>query len=96
MISADFVRALNITSEVTEIESRMILSKSRRMEYVEARMLLVKAMNEMGYHPMQIAPRMRISVNAVRALLDNFPIREKADKILSKMYIEIIKKLSEN
>lgn len=96
MISADFVRALNITSEVTEIEPRLILSRSKRMEYVEARMLLAKAMNELGYHPIQIAFRMHISVNAVRSLLDNFPIREKTDKILSKMYAEIIKKLSEN
>lgn len=96
MITEDFVRALNIVAEVTEIDSKDILSTSRKMELVEARMLLAKAMNEMGYHPTLIAKKLHITPNNIRLLIDSFTNRAKTDKILIRMYQEIIKKLTQN
>lgn len=96
MITEDFVRALNIVAEVTEIDSKDILSTSRKMELVEARMLLAKAMSEMGYHPTLIAKKLHITPNNTRLLIDSFTNRAKTDKILIRMYQEISTKLCRN
>lgn len=96
MITEDFMRALNIVAEVTEIEPKDILSTNRKMELVEARMLLAKAMNEMGYHPTLIAKKLHITPNNTRLLIDSFTSRAKTDKILIRMYQEISTKLCRN
>ena len=96
MITKDFERALEIVSEITEIEIKDILSSSRKMEYVEARMLLTKAMNEIGYHPALIAKKLNITPNNTRLLIESFTTRVKTDKLLIRMFQEIIKKLAQN
>ena len=95
MITQDFYNALQIVSDVTEISQEDILSKSRKMENVEARTLLITALNSQGYHPIQIANKMDMAVNSVKALMDTFPQRGKSNGIFNKMYIEIMRKLSE-
>lgn len=96
MVTEDFVKVLNIVAEVTEVDSRNILSSSKKMEYVEARILLSKAMSDMGYHPNLIARKLRKTTNNIRLLIEAYSNREKSDKILVKMYAEITKKLSIN
>lgn len=96
MVTEDFVRVLNVVAEITEISTTDILSNSKKMEYVEARILVSKAMNQMGYHPSLIARKLRKTTNNVRLLIEAYSQREKSDKILSKMYSEIVKKLSIN
>lgn len=96
MVTEDFVKVLNIVAEVTEVDSRNILSSSKKMEYVEARILLSKAMSDMGYHPTLIARKLRKTTNNIRLLIEAYSNREKSDKILVKMYAEITKKLSIN
>lgn len=59
MITKDFERTLAIVSEVTEIEKEQILSSCRLMEYVEARVLFIKALNDQGYHYALIAKKMK-------------------------------------
>lgn len=96
MITEDFTRVLNIVSEITEIETKDILSPSRKMEFVEARMLLAKAMNELGYHPVLIAKKLNITPNNTRLLIESFTTRVKTEKLLIRMYQEIVKKLTQN
>lgn len=96
MVTEDFVKALNIVAEVTEVDSRNILSSSKKMEYVEARILLCKVMSELGYHPSLIARKLKKTTNNIRLLIEAYSNREKSDKILVKMYAEITKKLSIN
>ena len=95
MITQDFERTLAIVSEVTEIEKDKILCSCRQMEYVEARVLLIKALNEQGYHYSIIAKKMGRAVPSVKALLDGFQPR-KSNIIFSKLYSEIQRKLKGN
>lgn len=95
MITQDFERTLAIVSEVTEIEKDKILCSCRQMEYVEARVLLIKALNEQGYHYSIIAKKMGRAVPSVKALLDSFQSR-KSNIIFSKLYSEIQRKLKGN
>lgn len=92
MITQDFERTLAIVSEVTEIEEDKILCSCRQMEYVEARVLLIKALNEQGYHYSIIAKKMGRAVPSIKALLDGFQSR-KSNIIFSKLYSEIQRKL---
>lgn len=96
MITQDFERTLAIVSDVTEIEKEQILSSCRQMEYVEARVLLIKSLSEQGYHYTQIARKMNRAVPSVRALLDSFPLRQKQNLIFSKLHSEITRKLQGN
>ena len=95
MITQDFERTLDIVSEVTEIEKEKILCSCRQMEYVEARVLLIKALNEQGYHYSIIAKKMGRAVPSIKALLDGFQSR-KSNIIFSKLYSEIQRKLKGN
>ena len=95
MITEDFYNALQVVSKVTEISEEDILSKSRKMEVVEARVLLITALNSQGYHPMQIASKMDMAVSSVKALMDSFEQRTKSNGIFNKMYSEIMRKLAE-
>lgn len=93
MISRDFERTLAAVSEVTEIDRELILSSCRQMEYVEARVLLIKALNEQGYHYMQIARVMNRAVPSIRALLDSFQQRCESSVIFAKLHKEIQRKV---
>ena len=48
-----------VVSDITEIDPEDILSTSKKMEVVEARVLLYRAMVDWGYHPAQIAMKVR-------------------------------------
>ena len=69
MVTEDFVKVLNAVAEVTEVDSKAILSSSKKMEYVEARILVSKVMNQMGYHPSLIARKLRKTTNNIRLLI---------------------------
>lgn len=92
MITQDFERTLAAVSEVTEIDKEQILSSCRQMEYVEARVLLIKALNEQGYHYSIIAKKMNRAIPSIKALLDGFQFRRN-NIIFSKLYSEIQRKL---
>lgn len=96
MITQDFERTLAVVSEVTEIDKEQILSSCRQMEYVEARVLFVKALNEQGYHYIAIAKKMGRAVSSIKALLDNFQQRSEGNIIFKKLHSEIKRKLSDN
>lgn len=93
MISKDFERTLAIVSEVTEIEKEKILSSCRQMEYVEARVLFVKALSEQGYHYAMIAKKMERAVSSIKALLDGFEQRKESSIIFGKLHSEITRKV---
>lgn len=91
MITQDFERTLAVVSEVTEIDKEQILSSCRQMEYVEARVLFIKALSEQGYHYSVIAKKMGRAVSSIKALLDGFDNRDSL--IFRKLYSEITRKL---
>ena len=95
MITQDFERTLAIVSEVTEIEMEKILCSCRQMEYVEARVLLIKSLNEQGYHCSAIAKKMGRAIPSIKALLDGFQSR-KSNIIFAKLYMEIQRKVRDN
>ena len=92
MITKDFERTLAVVSDVTEIDKEKILCSCRQMEYVEARVLLIKALSEQGYHYSIIAKKMNRAVPSVKALLDGFDSR-KSNVIFFKLHSEIARKL---
>lgn len=96
MITQDFNKTLFVVSNITEIDEQHILSSCRKMEYVEARVLLIKALNQQGYHYSAIAKKMGMAISSVKALLDSFSQRQKQNIIFSKLYSEILRKLNEN
>lgn len=94
MITQDFERTLAIVSEVTEIEKEKILCSCRQMEYVEARVLFIKSLNDQGYHYTIIAKRMGRAVSSIKALLDGFQQRAGANIMFTKLYTEITRKVN--
>lgn len=91
MITQDYDRTLAIVSEVTEIDKEQILSSCRRMEYVEARVLFIKALSQQGYHYSVIAKKMGRAVSSIKALLDGFDDRDSI--LLRRLHSEITRKL---
>lgn len=93
MLTEDYNRALEIVSRISEISIDDILSPTKRMEVVDARGLLIKALTELGYYPNQIAYKMNRTPEGVRYLLNNYIYRETANKILKRLSEEISKEL---
>lgn len=93
MITQDFDRTLEIVSQVTEIDKEKIISSCRQMEYVEARVLLIKSLSEQGYHYRTIAAYMERAATSVKALLDGFPQRHADNPLFRKLHTEILRKV---
>lgn len=96
MLTDDFDLALFIVADVTEVDAQDVLSSCKKMEYVEARVLLYQAMKDMGYHPAQISTKVGKSKQGVMILLEGFEQRMKDNPIFARMYKEISKKLAIN
>ena len=96
MLTDDFDLALFFVADVTEVDAKDILSSCKKMEFVEARVLLYQVMKDMGYHPAQIATKVGKSKQGVLLLLEDFDLRIKSSPIFSRMYKEISNKLATN
>lgn len=96
MLTDDFDLALFIVADVTEVDAQDVLSSCKKMEYVEARVLLYQAMKDMGYHPAQISTKVGKSKQGVMILLEGFEQRMKDNPIFARMYKEISNKLAIN
>lgn len=66
-----FALVLSSVSEVTELSSETILSKSHREDIAQARMLLVFFCYEKGLYPSQIAGFVGISRRQINRLICN-------------------------
>lgn len=93
MITQDFERTLDIVSSVAEIDKEKILCSCRMMEYVEARVLLIKALSDQGYHYSIIAKKMSRASTSIKAHLDGFDGRNKSNPLFNKLYSEIRRKV---
>lgn len=96
MLTDDFDLALFIVADVTEVDAQDILSSCKKMEFVEARVLLYQVMKDMGYHPAQISTKVGKSKQGITILLEDFELRLKDSPIFARMYKEISNKLSIN
>lgn len=65
-----------LVSEVTEIDSNIILSKSRTAEVVDARYLLVHLLHKQGFYLSSIAKIMGLSRRAVEKIFAGFEDRK--------------------
>lgn len=67
-----FSETVRAVCEVTELEERLVLSRSRREDVVDARHLLVEALRRGGLYPSEIARMTGMTGRNVRAILSGF------------------------
>ena len=89
-----FQRILSHVSEVTEIPSIMILSKSKSIAVVDARSILVNILAENGVYPVQIAELIDHTPASIRNLISNFDNRRKSNRIVL-IYTQKVRKRME-
>lgn len=71
-----FKRLADMVSKVCGVGDEL-LSKSRRQEYVEARVMLIQSLIDLGFHEKDIALTAGLSRQGINKLKNSFPIRMK-------------------
>lgn len=99
MSKADtFNDILEIVARETEIEAEMILSSScRQREVVDARYMLVNALQRHGFYNNSIAAMMNLSLRSVEIMTERFQDRQKRGGIMFKLaFSKILKQIRNN
>lgn len=83
-----FAEALKFASEASDIPSDRILSESRDADVVDARMLIIQTLYDIGLYPRRIAELFRMTPSNVRHLLtaDNRKKQTKSTQTTCKHY----------
>lgn len=95
MIRKEIDSVISIVSDVTEISSQEILSKSRQADIVDARCLCIKILHTMGYLPSRISKYFGLTEVAIRRSLNLFDDRVHYNKLFVRMWKDIQKQLEE-
>ncbi len=75
--SEDFGKVIKVVTELTEVSEETILGKSREVEAVDARWLVICLMSEKGYLAKQIAPLIKHPERTVNNAINLFSKRVK-------------------
>ena len=92
MLSEDVMGVVQITSEVAEVDCQSILSDCRQSEVVEARMIAIHILSQMGYSPQRLAKYFHKSEQGIRLILSMYEDRHR-NIMMSKMEKEIRKQV---
>lgn len=93
MSKADTFNAiLEIVARETEIEAEVILSPCRRREVVDARYMLVNALQRHGFYNNSIANMMKLSIRAVEIMTERFQNRQEQSGFMFKLISSRISK----
>lgn len=93
MSKADtFNDILEIVARETEIETDVILSSCRRREVVDARYMLVNALQRHGFYNNSIATMMNLSIRAVEIMTERFQDRQEQSGFMFKLISSRISK----
>lgn len=88
----EFARqVLDLVSVETEISQELILSKSRSMDIVDARHLVIKLLHSKDIYPSRIAATFGMSPRSVRHVITAFDARVQANKSLGYNLVKIRK-----
>lgn len=77
-----FAELLSLVSVETEVPEEMIMSRSRAVEVVDARCILVKLLSEEGIYPSVIAGLMGRTPAGIRHILSDFDSRLQDNRYL--------------
>lgn len=80
--SGIFSHALNIVSEVTEVNADDIVGECRRSDVVDARSILVHILYEHGFYTRNISEFMGRTGSDIRYLETTFDNRKKANRMI--------------
>lgn len=72
-----FARVMKVVTGLTEVEEVEILGKSRKLDVVDARWMVINLMREKGYSTQQIAPLVNHPERTVNHALSQFDDRVK-------------------
>ena len=92
MVSDDFSLVVKVTAEVTEVEESALIADCRYSEVIEARIIVMKILSDMGYSPQRLAKYFHKSEQGIRLILSMYEDRHK-NALMSKMEKEIRKKI---
>lgn len=81
------------TAQVAEVTAESILSDCRQSEVVEARMIAIKILSDMGYSAQRLAKYFRKTEPGVRRILSTYDYRSAHNVLVFKMTQQIRNKL---
>lgn len=92
MVSDDFSAVVKIVSEVAEVDESALIADCRYSEVIEARIIAMKILSDMGYSPQRLAKYFHKSEQGIRLILSMYEDRHK-NAFMSRMEKEIRKKV---
>lgn len=92
MVSDDFSLVVKFTSEVAEVDESALITDCRCSEVIEARIIAIKILSDMGYSPQRLAKYFHKSEQGIRLILSMYEDRHRNIMML-KLEKEIRKKV---
>lgn len=84
---------INYISDEVGIEKDLVLSKCRRSEVVDARVILIKVLHDRGCYNRFIADKLNVSTNQISYSIRNFDDRMKYSRNFKLLFNNISKNL---
>lgn len=75
--SEDFSKVIKVVTELTDVTEEAILGKSREVEVVDARWMVICLMKEKGYQAKQIATLVNHPIRTINHAINAFSDRVK-------------------
>lgn len=93
MVSDDFSLVVKVTAEIAEVDESALITDCRFSEVIEARIIAMKILSDMGYSPQRLAKYFHKSEQGIRLILSMYEDRHK-NIMMSKLEKEIRNKLA--
>lgn len=93
MLSEDVQAVVESTAQIAEVDVQSILSDCRQSEVVEARMIAIHILSQMGYSPQRLAKYFHKTEQGIRLILSMYEDRHKGNILLSRIEKDILKKV---
>lgn len=96
MLNENAMLVVGQTALITEVPAELILSDCRESEVVEARMIAIKILSDMGYSAQRLAKYFNKTDAGVRRILAMYDTRSSHNILIRKMAQQIKNKVDTN
>lgn len=92
MVRDDFMAVIKATAEIAEVDESALIADCRYSEVIEARIIAMKILSDMGYSPQRLAKYFHKSEQGIRLILSMYEDRHR-NALMSRIEKEIRNKV---
>lgn len=96
MLCEQVISVVEVVAQVAEVPAQAILSDCRQSEVVEARIIAIHILSQMGYSQQRLAKHFHKSTEGIRKILSLYDQRSSTNPLMLRLVKEVTNILSNN